>query len=181
MRKKKNSEEGYTKRLAREKKEKAFWHALGLPPDAPVAPHYDHIDFRHSLVTDDELLLLVGRIRSIGMLDLNETAITNEGIRHLTQLENLEELRLKECMEIDDGCIPFLNQLTTLKLLYLKSTPVTLPALMGLTALAQLETLFIGADDPSLFEKEIAQIFKNLPQVELVVNGKSLRNPNRLG
>jgi hypothetical protein len=175
MSKKKRSDElPYTKRLKKEKEERLFWKSLGFDNIDQIATHYNHIDFRFSGVTDEELYLLVTKIRSINMLDLNETNITNHGIAALTQLDNLSELRMKECMEIDNDCIVHLNKITTLKLLGVKSTPITIDGLLGLTDLKNLEELFFSESPVDNMQEKLQTIAKNLPKCQLIMDGKEV-------
>jgi hypothetical protein len=162
---------GYTKLLKQQKAEKEFWKAFGIDDPEQAPSHVNHVDFRYTLLTDEGLALMATRIRSIEMLDLNGTAITNEGIKNLVQMEYIGELRLKECEQIDNGCIQYLNQLHSLKLLYLKSTPVTIEGLMELK-LANLEHLFFSSHQKEIQEGHLQILRTHLPKAELIIDGK---------
>lgn len=162
---------GYTKLLKQQKAIKEFWKSLGFEDPEQVPKKIHHMDFRYSQVTDEELALMTTRIKSIEMLDLNDTSITNEGISHLTQLEYLAELRLKECEQIDNDCISFLNEIPTLKFLYLKSTPVTIEGLMELK-LPNLEHLFFSSHEKEIKEEQMQILKNNLPRAEFIIDGK---------
>ncbi|MGZ8545512.1 MAG: hypothetical protein ACXWV0_09460 [Flavisolibacter sp.] len=162
---------GYTKLLKQQKAEKEFWKALGIEDPEQAPHHVNHMDFRESLITDEELALMTTRIKSIEMLDLNGTEITNEGIRHLVQMEYLAELRLKECEKIDNDCISFLNEMPTLKFLYLKSTPVTIEGLLELK-LPNLEHLFFSSHQKEIQEAHMQILRMHLPKAEFIIDGK---------
>ena len=63
------------------------------------------------IVIDEYLELLATNVKSIDMLDLDETDITNDGIAFLTQMDFIKELRLKGISEIDNDCISHLNKI----------------------------------------------------------------------
>ncbi len=159
--------------LKQQKAEKEFWKAFGIDNPEQAPSHINHVDFRYTLITDEGLALMATRIKSIEMLDLNGTAITNDGIKNLVQLDYVGELRLKECEQIDNGCIQYLNQIPTLKLLYLKSTPVTIEGLMELK-LANLEQLFFSSHDKEIKEEQLAGMKENFPKAELIIDGKTI-------
>ncbi len=164
---------GYTKMLKQQKAEKEFWKAFGIEDPEQAPSHVNHVDFRYTLITDEGLTLMATRIKSIEMLDLNGTAITNDGIKSLVQMDYIGELRLKECEQIDNGCIQYLNQVPTLKLLYLKSTPVTIEGLMELK-LANLEQLFFSSHEKEITEEQLLTLKTNLPRAELNIDGKTI-------
>lgn len=178
MKKKKQKDDKipYTKQLKLQRQEKEFWQRFNIHDPEEAPHHVNHIDLRCSTITDDQLAMLVSRIRSIEMLDLNETEITNEGIRHLGGLEYLAELRLKECTNIDNDCIPYLNRLVTLKLLYVKSTPITIDGLLQLNNLPELKQLFFSSHDAEISSDKMNKLSESLPHAELIVDGKTFRN-----
>lgn len=164
----------YTKRLKKEKEELAFWKRLGVTHPDEILTHYNHIDFRESGITDEELHLFVTKVRSVNMFDLNGTEITCDGIEALTKLENLSELRLKECHHIDNKCIPYLNKITTLKFLYVKGTPITIDGLLGLGNLVHLEDLFFSDTAVEDMDNKLKTLATLLPQCRLIMDGKEL-------
>ena len=165
----------YTRQIKQLRQEKEFWQNLGIqdPEDAPH--HVNHVDLRGTTINDDQLALMVGRVRSSEMLDLNDTEISNEGISHLTRMEYLAELRLKECRQIDNDCISFLNQIPGLRLLYLKSTPVNIDGLLNLTSVPKLEELFFSDPDELITEEKMVKLAALLPNTTLIIDGKTFR------
>lgn len=166
---------GYTKQLKLQRQEKEFWQGFNIQDPEEAPHHVNHVDLRCSTITDHQLALLVSRIRSIEMLDLNETEITNEGIKHLTKLEYLAELRLKLCSNIDNDCIHFLSQLTTLKLLHVRSTSITIDGLVHLNGLPNLEKLFFSSHDTEITAEKMNKLFQNLPKAEIIIDGNTFR------
>lgn len=109
----------------------------------------------------------------IEMLDLKDTGIGSGGIKHLLTLEYPGELRLKEAINIDDLCLLYIGQITSLRLLQVNYTGITPKGFLHLTALRQLKTLF-------KLDKEVSEVsgalhaFKSaLPGCEIVLNGKT--------
>ncbi len=54
-------------------------------------------------------LFLISQCEDIDNLNLQHTEITNDGILHLKNLQELKFLRLKENNQLNNSCIPFLN------------------------------------------------------------------------
>ena len=133
-----------------------------------------HLNLNESSITDEELGLICRRIKRIDMLDLHATSITNEGIKQLLKLESLKELRLKGNTGIDDGCMPYINQLEHLVFLHLRYTAVTVKGLQQISDLHKLETVLMTDD---LSEEEIDELMKDitraLPDCTFCVNQKT--------
>ncbi|HEY9364235.1 MAG TPA: hypothetical protein VIQ00_13295 [Chitinophagaceae bacterium] len=161
-------------------RERRFWahfhYYARLPEDIDEIPAcIKHVRCRTSEIDDYGLSQMVTVVKSIDMLDLDDTEITNEGIMHLTKLENLKELRLKECRQIDNDCLQYLNQITTLELLHLGGTAVTLDGLEKLISLKNLQTLLVSSDDEMEIVKiQLLKIAAALPRCEFIVNHKSV-------
>jgi len=84
-----------------------------------IPSHLHRVNFRmHGVDDDDELLLMMDKVKSIDMLELDETIVTNKGVRYLTKLISLKELRLKGCRELDERCLLSLNQIFSFELLH---------------------------------------------------------------
>jgi hypothetical protein len=156
------------------KKEKTFWKKYFNFPDKleDIPQAIEHINLRCTEVNDEDLEFLVGRIKLIHQLDLDQTEISNEGLKYLAQLQGLKELRLKDNYPITDGCIPYLNRLTSLTLLHLASTAVTLDGLLQLDALQNLERLFFSADNNEDISQKMLQLKIILPNCEFIINSR---------
>lgn len=157
-------------------KEAKFWsnfcdfNLAGGVNEIPTS--FKRVTFRLYNVDDEGLLKMVSYVKSIDQLDLDGTDITNEGIAHLTQLEQLKELRLKECMAIDNGCIDFLCEIQSLELLHLGGTGVNPDGLEKLGCLRNLKLLLISASEGD--EEFLSKIEAALPpECEFLVNHKA--------
>lgn len=140
---------------------------------AGMSGYYNHLDFRgFDDLTDEAFFYLMENVKGVNMLDLNETAITNESIKLLANLEYVNELRAKECSNLDNNCIQALNQLISLVFLHLKSTGIDIDGLLRLNNLSNLKTLMFSATDVLAIKDKLLQLKIMLPQCELVINSK---------
>lgn len=78
---------------------------------------------RHSTIRDDDLEA-TSRFPLLDRLCLDNTALTNAGLKHLVGLEDLKELDLSGT-KITDECLPTLQQLTGLTRLLLTNTALS--------------------------------------------------------
>jgi hypothetical protein len=155
--------------------EKEFWETfyyMNVPKHFEGIPeHVENVRFRlYDHVDDDHLILMVQGIKSVGQLDLDETDITNSGVKELLKLDNLTELRLKGCINITDEAMPSICSIKGLELLHLIGTSITTAGYDNIANLKNLKKLLIPADrdDPKLEE-----IYANLaPGCEMIVNYK---------
>ena len=138
-----------------------------------MVEYYHQLDFRGlDDFDDDGFAFLMEKVKGINMLDLNETDIGNESIKLLTQLEYVKEIRAKGCHNLDNGCIPYLNQIPTLEFLHLKYTEITIHGLLQLSGLPNLKTLMFSSEEEEDIQGELLELHALLPGCELVVNGK---------
>lgn len=138
-----------------------------------MEPYYHHLDLRPLSEMDDEAFaFIMEKVKGVNMLDLNETQISNESINYLTRLEYVNELRAKGCHNLNDGCIPHLNQLRSLTFLHLKYTGITVTGLLQLTGLTNLKELMFSADEEEDIKEQMIQLKQQLPGCTFVVNAK---------
>lgn len=138
-----------------------------------MEPYYHHLDLRPLSEMDDEAFaFIMGKVKGVNVLDLNETQISNESIKFLTRLEYVNELRAKGCHQLDNGCIPYLNQLSSLTFLHLKYTGITITGLLQLTNLPELKELMFSADEAEDISEQMQQLKRQLPGCAFVVNSK---------
>lgn len=138
-----------------------------------MEPYYHHLDLRPLSEMDDEAFaFIMEKVKGVNMLDLNETQISNESINYLTRLEYVNELRAKGCHNLNDGCIPYLNQLLSLTFLHLKYTGITVTGLLQLTGLTNLKELMFSADEEGDITEQMLQLKQQLPGCAFVVNAK---------
>lgn len=157
--------------MSKRKEEKELKRRYGKLAES-MEPYYHHLDLRPLSEMDDAAFAYIMKnVKGVNMLDLNETAIGNDSIRLLTNLEYVYELRAKGC-RIDDDCIESLQQLKSLRFLHLKSTGVTIDGLLRLKELLELKELLFSADDMTGFEEKMQRLQKQLPGCCFTINGK---------
>lgn len=87
---------------------------------------------------NDKGLEILSQITRMENLCLQETDITNDGLKHLAPLKQLQYLRLKDNQQLTNDCIPHLLAIEKLKELQIHETSITQE---GLDQLAQKQTL----------------------------------------
>ncbi|RXK57695.1 hypothetical protein ESA94_19410 [Lacibacter luteus] len=163
-------------------KEQQFWSTFAYfsrpqLPDA-VPTELDRVNFRiWDSVTDDEIELMMTHVRSINMLDLDETEITNYSIELLTQLSFIKELRLKGCNQIDDTAIAHINNIKGLELLHLGGTSISINGLLQLNSEHAFKTLLISVDEPEKYNNELSTLAQRFADCQLIVNHKDFTVP----
>jgi hypothetical protein len=135
--------------------------------------YQNHIDFRFfDNFNDEAFLFLMKNVKGVNMLDLNETDVTKESIKFLTNLEYVNEIRAKECENLTDDCTEILNQLPTLTFLHLKNTKITIDGLLKLENLKNLETLMFSENDILSIKEKLIQLKLMHLNCELIINSK---------
>lgn len=138
-----------------------------------MSEYYHHLDLRpFDDLDDDAFAYIMAKVKGLNMLDLNETDITNESIKLLTRLEYVNEIRAKQCRNLDNGCITDLNKLANLVFLHLKSTAITIDGLLQLSNLSNLKELMFSVDDLENIEDKMLLLRKKFPNCSFTVNSK---------
>ena len=138
-----------------------------------LAHYWDHFDLRPIPDLDDEgLEYVLTYAKGINMLDLNETEITNKGIKLLTKLEYIKELRLKSVRDVNDDCADDLNKITSLEFLHLRFTGFTINGVLKLTALTNLKKIIFSEDNVDAIANKMLQLKVMHPNCEFIVNSK---------
>ena len=104
--------------MRKKKKERLYWQRrFGNLTAEDMAPYYHHLDLRRFWDLDDEgLAYLMTNVKGVIMLDLNESAITNESIKLLTDaLKNLPHLAhvslvIRGCLEVSYNVVKNLEK-----------------------------------------------------------------------
>lgn len=153
------------------KKDTKYWEKR-LGTKTTDSSYQEHMDFRGLPdLNDAGLAYFLRDVIGVKMLDLNETEITNESIKELTNLLYVDELRLKGCYAIDNDCISDLNKLVSLKFLHIKDTNITIHGILQLTNLEDLTTLLFSDNNTIDFENKMMQLKEIMPNCNFVVNG----------
>lgn len=161
------------------KKELYFWKRhFGIMNNNldSIPTEVDRLNLRiqDTEVDDQWLRYIAAKIKIVNRIDLDDTLITDEGIKHLSKLESVKELRLKGCHYITNESLDYLNKLTGLEVLHLAGTQIKLNAIEELISLQNLKKLFLSTSDSEEIITAKVQALKRLfPQCEIIVNAKS--------
>lgn len=110
----------------------------------------------------DEGLAYVVNCNEIENLNLQETEITNEGIKYLKKLKKLKYLRLKENPQLTNECISNLAEIEHLEDLQIHGTSITEDGLKNLAILENLK-------DITLSVRENNYTFEGLLKLSIVI------------
>ena len=149
------------------KTEKVFWWTYFGVSSPSLAPQKIHrLAWKDQSITDEELDFLSRRVKNIYQMDLDNSLVTNIGIKGLTRL-TIEELRLKG-LNINDDAIKYVQKISGLKFLHIGGTNISSEGIGDLRHLDTLETLICSPDpiDPL----HLRRFKESLPQCELIVN-----------
>ncbi|MFD2164101.1 hypothetical protein ACFSJU_16960 [Paradesertivirga mongoliensis] len=149
---------------------KKFFDFQGAKTQMKISEHLKHVNLKMSAVGDKEIRLLSSNVKTIETLDLEGTEVSNTSILYLTKLQSLKELRLTNCRQIDDGCLPFLNQLFSLEYLYLGGTAITHKGIQGCDNLQNLKSINISVKDTENSNPGLIALQHTFPNCKLVVN-----------
>ncbi|BAP33238.1 uncharacterized protein CHSO_4201 [Chryseobacterium sp. StRB126] len=139
-------------------------------------PNLTSASFSCSNLNDDGLAH-ISDCRKIEYLDVQDTEITNEGIKHLKKLENLKYLRLKENSQLTNDCIPDLAALDFLFDLQIHETSINEEGLKKFVALKNLEiycfleNICINIRDNNYTFEGLLDISKKIPDCAILAKG----------
>ncbi len=119
---------------------------------------------------DDIGLGYICENEGIENLCLQDTKITNEGLRFLSKLPSLEILRLKDNIQFTDDCVPQLNALKALRDLQIHETSITHLGLKYLN-LPLLEDLLVGIDEDNFSFEFLRKLSIRLPRCTILAKG----------
>ncbi|NCP91291.1 MAG: hypothetical protein GW827_13895 [Flavobacteriales bacterium] len=158
------------------KEEKKFWQRYyRIEKLADISSEMKGIVSIDSDLDDDYLFYLTSRVPIIRAFDLENTNITDEGIKLISKVKHVEKLELKDSRQITKNCLPYINTLKELVLLNLMKTSITLNDVMLLNELHNLKELYISSDkDEDYHFEKIMQIKDILPNCIVYVNYETL-------
>lgn len=147
--------------------EKTFWwhfcqinDSKDIPTEVSVVAGVDDLDFN-----DHYFAMLTDKVKTIHSVYLKETAITDEGVKHISKLQQLKSLTLMKHPKITKASLLYLNQLTELEYLDIWRTEIILEDLTSLDQLKNLKKVHISSlreGDGSFPELESEQILEQL-------------------
>ncbi len=154
------------------KEEKKFWkrhfRIEKLEDIPPVWSGYKSIDSDN----DDEFFYFFTlRVSSILEIHLKDTLVTDEGVKHIAKLKDLESLYLRNHRKITKASIPFFNEMTSLQCLNITKTEITLSDLCDRLDNQSLKEVFLDSEDDeeSILEKAII-LKERMPDCSVYLN-----------
>lgn len=131
-----------------------------------------HLDMASSYLFDKHLEV-IGQVKTLEILDLDLTEITDKGLRNLKPLKQLRELRLKDNPQLTDKCIEFLSDIEQLEAIHIGNTSITILGLITLLHKKELESVILDFE----FENEIDELLiisTKYPKLEITLKGTGI-------
>jgi hypothetical protein len=123
----------------------------------------------HRPVADSDLVELEGLEDKLMRINLSRTSITDDGLKRISRMHGLEQLRLASPRVTDAG-LECLSELKQLRFLHLIGMPITDAGLDRLHSLTSLESLYL--DDTQATEGGIGRLLAAMPNVHLHFGGQ---------
>jgi len=120
---------------------------------------------------NDEGLAHVSNCINIENLDLQDTEITNDGIKYLKNLKLLQQLRLKGNTQLTDECVPHHIELENLLNLQIQETSITEIGLKKLTVVKYMEMITVQVWNNNFTSDGLLEISRELPDCEILAKG----------
>lgn len=119
---------------------------------------------------DNYFAMLTDKVKIIHSIYLKETAVTDEGVKYISKVQQLESLTLMKHPDITKASLPFLNQLTDLEYLDVWRTGIILEDLIALDQLKNIKKIFVSSlretENGSFLELENEKILEHLIVLE---------------
>ncbi len=120
---------------------------------------------------NDEGLSFLSNFIQIENLDLQETDITNDGIKYLKKLKNLNYLRLKGNTQLTNECIPHLTEIESLLNLQIQETSINQEGLEKLIILINLNDIVLNLWGNNFNYEKLLKLSINMPNCNILVKG----------
>lgn len=143
------------------KEEKKFWqHHFRIEKIDDIPKEWGTLKRIDSKEDDDFFYFLSLRVASILEIHLNATLITDETIKYISNLKNLEILYLRNHDKITKNSIPYFNKMDFLISLNITKTSITLTDLCEGLNNQSLKEVFISSEEEETNIEEKAFILK---------------------
>ncbi len=157
-------------------KEKHFWKSyFNISSLAKIPLEIDGFKAIDDEIDDQVLYYLSSRIPRIYRIYLKFTHVTDEAVKHISTIQNLEDLTLRDHKNITNASITSLNKLVDLKYLDILKTKIQLEDLPGLFNLQNLKELYVTSEnlDEAYLLENVVTMKKILPNCILYINYES--------
>ena len=157
------------------KTEKKFWQRhYRIEKLADIPQEMKGIVSIDSDLDDDFLFYVTSRVPIIRAFDLENTDVTDEGIKLISTVKHVEKLELKSSKQITKACLTYINNLRELKLLNLMKTNISLNDITILKDLPNLEELYLSSEESDEYNFErVIQLKEILPNCRVFINYNS--------
>lgn len=126
---------------------------------------------------NDDGLSFISNFLDIENLCLQETEITNNGIKYLKKLEKLSILRLKDNPQLTNECVPFLTEIENLQDLQIHGTSITQDGLEKLGVMKNLKNVLIDVWNDNFTYDGLLKLSINMPNCAFhVKSGVEIKN-----
>ncbi len=130
------------------KEEKKFWQRhFRIDKLEDIPKQWVELKRIDSEEDDDFFYFLSLRVASILEIHLKETLVTDEGVKHISQLKDLEILYLRNHYKITKESIPYFNKMESLESLNITKTNITLTDLCELLENQSLKEVFLDSEE----------------------------------
>nr|WP_315153986.1 hypothetical protein [uncultured Flavobacterium sp.] len=157
-------------------KEKHFWRSyFNISSLAEIPLEINGFRAIDNDVDDKVLYYLTSRIPNIHSLYFKFTDVTDEGVKYISDIQNLWELTLRDHKNITNQSIPYLNKLIDLEYLDILKTKIQLEDLPGLFNLQNLKELYVTSEnlDEEYLLEHVITMKEILPNCILYINYES--------
>jgi hypothetical protein len=154
------------------KEEKKFWQRhYRIEKSADIPQEMNAVLSIDSDLDDDYIFHVTSRVPIIRAFDLENTDITDEGIKLISKVKHVEKLELKDSRKITKDCLQYINHLKELTILNLMKTSITPDDVLVLKDLQNLKELYLSSDEDETYYSEKANQLKEvLPDCEIYIN-----------
>lgn len=157
-------------------KEKYFWwhfrhitDSKDIPTELPGITGIDDAD-----VDDEYMSMIAAKVSIVHEIYLKETAISDEGVKLISEFKQLKRLTLMKHPNITKACLPYLNKLIDLEYLDVWKTKIRLEDLGALPNLKKLKELYISPNDQE-DESDRDAILEKIIKAEETLPGCAIR------
>ncbi|WPR70288.1 hypothetical protein SLW70_10055 [Flavobacterium sp. NG2] len=156
------------------KEEKKFWQRHfriekleDIPKELPLIGGYGFGDEQ-----DDEYFYFISiRVPIVHEIILNDSYVTDEGVKHMANFKELRLLYLRKHKEITKNSIPFFNQMQSLQSLNITKTAITLTNLVESLDNQSLKEVFLDSEEDEANILDKAFILKErMPKCNIYLN-----------
>ncbi len=128
-------------------------------------PEIEFLGLENTVISDSDWHN-ISKFRKLQILYLGHSNLSDDGVKHLSQLPELDTLSMGDTKEITDAAIPFISKLPKLTNLKLGSTKISDHGLRTLSPISELEILEL----PNVkVTSDGVELLKKIPSLRIVL------------